>query len=158
MCSRTIHRLDLTLRPTEDTIDDDRPHAGFEPTPDAASPPTVYEFSTDFIDDTVAVDGVGVVKQGFLWKRSTNMRKDWKRRWFMMRGGEHSCLYVWYVGEVRVCRQAVLHSTGATRDDRPTHRRCKRYTTVLCQRVQERRGLEVLFRSTCLRLSYTEPH
>jgi hypothetical protein len=26
-------------------------------------------------------------RQGYLWKRSTNVRKDWKRRWFILREG-----------------------------------------------------------------------
>lgn len=28
-----------------------------------------------------------IQKQGYLWKRSTNVRKDWKRRWFILREG-----------------------------------------------------------------------
>jgi len=28
------------------------------------------------------------VKHGFLWKRSSNVKRDWKRRWFLIQGGK----------------------------------------------------------------------
>ena len=31
---------------------------------------------------------LGIVKHGYLWKRSSNVKRDWKRRWFLIQGGK----------------------------------------------------------------------
>jgi hypothetical protein len=31
---------------------------------------------------------IGIIKHGYLWKRSSNVKRDWKRRWFIIQGGK----------------------------------------------------------------------
>jgi hypothetical protein len=38
-----------------------------------------------YLTDTVSVRFQTTVKQGYLWKRSNNLRQDWKRRFFFIR-------------------------------------------------------------------------
>ena len=39
----------------------------------------------------IASVGPNCVKQGYLWKRSSNVLKDWKRRFFFIRVRAHAC-------------------------------------------------------------------
>ncbi len=43
-----------------------------------SSPPRLSDFEAS----------IGIVKHGFLWKRSSNVKRDWKRRWFIIQGGK----------------------------------------------------------------------
>ena len=50
----------------------------------------------------------GVVHSGFLWKRSSSVRKDWKRRWFSVGGGKLRYQRVDVVGPATIVCDVML--------------------------------------------------
>lgn len=84
-----------------------------EPIPEAAGAPTPLAHTVW----DVTAESSRVLMHGYLFKRSTSVRKDWKRRWFFLRGG---VLYYTRSHRVRPGRGAVCgRAVSPVRAPRP---------------------------------------
>lgn len=71
---------------TEIEIENENAEPGSAITSESDKIPTLKTTATTRLSD---IDKqIGIVKHGYLWKRSNNMKRDWKRRWFIIQGGK----------------------------------------------------------------------